>query len=95
MQAAITPAEKRFVHTMQLLGDSTRYQIFKLLASGQEMCVTEIATSIDVSPSAVSQHFRNFEMLDLVDRKRNGQKICYSLRKDDELVKKLRKIQGV
>ncbi len=81
--------EERIIHVMQLLGDKTRYKIFKLLMSGEEMCVSEIAERLDISVSAVSQHFRNFEMIGLVDKERMGQKICYALRADDEMVQKL------
>lgn len=85
----LSKEEERAIHIMQLLGDKTRYKIFKLLMSGEEMCVSDIAYRLNISVSAVSQHFRNFEMIGLVDKERMGQKICYALREDDEIVKKL------
>jgi DNA-binding transcriptional ArsR family regulator len=87
--------EKRLIHTLQLLGDKTRYSIFKLLASEEELCVSEIATRLSISPSAVSQHFRNFEMLRLVEKERMGQKICYVLNEDDLLVQELKQLTKV
>jgi predicted transcriptional regulator len=45
---------------------------------------------LEISPSAVSQHFRNFEMIGLVSKERIGQKICYALNDNDALVKELR-----
>lgn len=84
----LSTEEQRLVHAMQLLGDSTRFKIFKLLSSNEEYCVSEIASKLGVSPSAVSQHFRNFEMIGLVEKERMGQKICYVL-SDDELVSDL------
>ena len=84
--------EQRIVHAMQLLGDSTRFKIFKLLASKEELCVSEMATRLHISPSAVSQHFRNFEMLGLVEKERMGQKICYVLIDDDDLVIELKEL---
>lgn len=83
--------EKRIVHSMQLLGDSTRFKMFKLLSSNQELCVSEMASRLDISPSAVSQHFKSFEMLGLVTKQRTGQKICYVF-SDDELVMELREL---
>lgn len=83
---ALDDKEKRLVHTMQLLGDSTRFKIFKLLLGGKDLCVSEIASQLDISVSAVSQHFRSFELIGLVNKERTGQKICYELRKDDEFV---------
>ena len=94
MSTAITDKENRLIHAMQLLGDSTRYKIFKLMLSDREMCVSEIADSLDISASAVSQHFRNFEMLGLVDKQRYGQKICYALKKGDVLVDDLKKLSS-
>ncbi len=84
--------EKRVVYALQLLGDTTRFKIFKLLSSDQELCVSEIAGRLDISPSAVSQHFRNFEMIGLVSKDRRGQKICYTLNHNDPLVRELRVI---
>lgn len=86
---ALSQQEERVVHIMQLLGDKTRFKIVKLLISGQEMCVSEIAAKLNISVSAVSQHFRAFEMVGLVEKERMGQKICYALREDDEIVKKI------
>lgn len=85
----LTNAEERLVYAMQLLGDKTRFKIFKLLMTKNDMCVTEIATELGITLSAVSQHFRNFEMIGLVDKERVGQKICYMLKNDDLLVKEL------
>jgi DNA-binding transcriptional ArsR family regulator len=87
--------EKRLIHTMQLLGDKTRFNIFKLLASEEELCVSEIATRLNISPSAVSQHFRNFEILRIVEKERKGQKICYVLNEDDTLVQELKELTKV
>ncbi len=84
----ITQSEKRLIHAMQLLGDSTRFKMFKLLSSNQDLCVSEMANQLGISPSAVSQHFRSFEMLGLVTKQRTGQKICYVFT-DDELVNEL------
>jgi len=81
--------EERLVSTMQLLGDQNRFKIFKLLLSGREMCVSEIAEALNVSVPAVSQHFRIFELVGLVDKQRYGQKVCYMLKTEDKLVEEL------
>ena len=87
-RTTLSREEERLVRAMQILGDSTRFKIFKLLMTGDELCVTEIAAELKITLSAVSQHFRNFEMAGLVYKERMGQKICYFL-KDDSLVKEL------
>jgi DNA-binding transcriptional ArsR family regulator len=83
--------ENRIVHAMQLLGDSTRFKMFKLLSTNEDLCVSEMANRLGISPSAVSQHFRSFEMLGLVTKERDGQRICYVFT-NDELVSELRKL---
>lgn len=88
----VTASEQRLVHVLQLLGDKTRFKMFKLIANEQELCVSEIAQQLQISPSAVSQHFRQFEMLGLVEKERMGQKICYVLHSNDALVKELREL---
>lgn len=85
----LSKSEERLVYAMQLLGDKTRFKIFKLLMAHQEMCVTDIAAELNITVSAVSQHFRNFELIGLVDKERMGQKICYMLKHDDKLVKEI------
>lgn len=92
MNTTLNQQEERLIHTLQLLGDKTRFKIFKLLAQDHKMCVSEIAGSLDISVSAVSQHFRNFELLGLVQKERMGQKICYGLKSDDLFVKELIKL---
>ena len=84
--------EERLVNALQALGDKTRFKIFKILLSGKEMCVSEIAETLNISTPAVSQHFRIFELVGLVDKERYGQKICYKLKSDDVLVRQLIKL---
>jgi predicted transcriptional regulator len=68
--------------------------MFKLLNSDQDLCVSEMANRLGISPSAVSQHFKSFEMLGLVSKERTGQKICYVFT-DDILVQELRQLTKV
>lgn len=82
----LTINEERLANIMQTLGDVTRFKIFKLMQSGREMCVSEIAETIGVSVSAISQHFRIFELIGIVDKERDGQKICYKLKKNDGII---------
>jgi DNA-binding transcriptional ArsR family regulator len=79
---ALSSDELSLMYAMQLLGDKTRFKIFKLLLDQHEYCVSEIG----ISMSAVSQHFKQFEILGLVDKQRFGQKICYQLKADHALI---------
>ena len=87
--STLSQKETRLIHVMQLLGDKTRFKMFKLLADDHELCVSEIAARLDISVSAVSQHFRSFEILGIVHKQRMGQKICYELKEGDEFVQQL------
>jgi len=78
--------EEQLVNIMQLLGDKTRFKMFKVLLSKKEFCVSEVAERVGISVPAASQHFRIFELVGLVDRRRHGQMICYVL-KNDSLTK--------
>lgn len=71
------------------LGDSTRFQIVRLLQGGEDICVSEIADRVGITTSGVSQQLKVLEVAGLVSRERNGQKICYRLRKTDPIVRKL------
>lgn len=88
-QIYISKDEERLIFAMQLLGDKTRYKIFKLLMTRKEMCVADIAEELGVTSSAISQQFRNFELVGLVDKQRMGQKMCYMLKPNDHLVREL------
>lgn len=81
----LTVRSRQLVQVMQLLGDETRFKMFVLLMEHAEYCVTEIAWAIGVTPSAVSQHFRQLELVDLVRKVRKGKKICYEVNQSSEM----------
>lgn len=82
----LTKYEERLVRILQALADKTRYKMFKILLSKDEFCVSEVAEKVGISVPAASQHFRIFELVGLVDKKRYGQMICYVLKENDSLV---------
>lgn len=86
---ALSTNDDRFIQAMQLLGDETRYKMFKVLLEGQSPCVSEISAMLGVSVSAVSQQFKMFELSGLVKRNRHGQKICYQLSLNDPVIASL------
>lgn len=77
---------------LSALSDKTRYKIFKILLSKEEFCVSEVAEKVGISVPATSQHFRIFELVGLVDKKRYAQMVCYVLKEDDVLVQDLVKL---
>ncbi len=58
--------------------DPTRVKILSLLLE-QEMCVTCIASEVDLSQSAVSHQLRILKQMHLIKFRREGKNILYSL----------------
>ena len=65
----------------RVLGDETRTKILYLL-SHKELCVCDIASTLDMSLPAISHHLRLLKALRLVRYRRDGKMVYYSL--DDE-----------
>lgn len=68
------------------LGDPTRLRIVAALAS-QELCVGDLALAIGQSTSAVSHQLRQLRRLGLVQGRRDGRRVYYTL--DDRHVGRL------
>lgn len=76
---------------LELAGDPTRIRIFCLLFQTKEACVSDIAQSLNMSISAISHQLQLLKDNGLVETKRMGQNICYSL-KENEFTRQLKKI---
>ena len=68
--------------TFNALGDSTRFELFKLIAEQREICVSQLAQTLNISPACVSQHMKILTDAGLVTRIRTGQKVCYEISTD-------------
>lgn len=68
---------------LELAGDPTRIRIFCLLFKHEEICVSDIAEGLGMSISAVSHQLQLLKDNGLVETKRMGQNICYSLHEND------------
>jgi DNA-binding transcriptional ArsR family regulator len=64
--------------TFRALGDPTRVRILHALAHA-EICVCDLAATMNVSESAVSHQLRLLRSLRLVKSRREGRHIYYSL----------------
>lgn len=71
------------------LCDPGRFGVFRLLIAHHGMCVTDVARVFDTTVSAASQQLRVLEMVELVQKKRMGQMVCYELKKDNPIIKPL------
>lgn len=74
------------------LGDSGRFNIFRLLMDYHDVCVTDIANVFDITVSAASQQLRVLERLGLIIKIRMGQMVCYEINKENTIAKQLVKL---
>ncbi len=76
---------KTFIRVMKALSDPNRVRVLKLLQAG-ELCVCEIQNVLELAQSTVSKHMKILEDAGLVDRKRQGTWMIYSLADGSESV---------
>lgn len=73
----------------KILGDRTRIKLLSLLASEHELCVCDIAESLNMGQSAISHQLRVLRAARLVKFRKVGKEAIYSL-DDDHVVKLMR-----
>ncbi len=71
-----------------LLGGITRLKIIALLGCAGELCVCDLATILEMTPAAVSQHLGRLRLAGLVASRREKMTIFYR-RTDGELLPSL------
>lgn len=76
---------------LALAGDPTRIRILCVLFQARDVCVTDIAKSLDMTVSATSHQLQLLKDNGLLTTKRMGQNICYSL-KENGFTKQLKQI---
>jgi DNA-binding transcriptional ArsR family regulator len=74
------------VEIFKALSDPTRAQLVYLLTK-REMSVNELSENLPVSPSAVSHHLAKLRSIRLVNNRREGNQVFYSI--DDSHVRGL------
>lgn len=80
------PDENAFIEAADIfshLSDATRLRILWLLCHCEE-CVTNIATAVGMSDSAVSHHLRILKKSGLLKSRRIGKEVHYSLAVSEE-----------
>lgn len=65
-------------HLLKLISDSTRLTMLKVMQT-HDCCVCEFVEMFDISQPAISQHLKKLKEGGLVQEKRNGHWIFYSL----------------
>lgn len=77
---------QKLAETFKILGDQTRIKILSLLTNN-EMCVCDIAATLQMGQSAISHQLRVLRGARLVKFRKEGKEARYSL--DDEHVVRL------
>ena len=67
-----------FELAMKAVGDPTRTRILKLLEDGG-LCVCQVQAVLGLAPSTVSKHLTSLKIAGLVEDRRNGKWIEYTL----------------
>ena len=62
------------------LGDRHRLRILSALASGEELCVCDVAHVLEVAVSVASHHLRKLREMGILKDRDDGKMVYYSLR---------------
>ena len=73
------PDAERVGQLFSVLSDPTRIRILHALSMSSELCVCDLAFLVGASQSAVSHQLRTLRMADVVDRRKEGRTMFYSL----------------
>ena len=65
---------------LNLAGNEVRLKILLLLKTENELCPCDLSDILEMSVPAISQHLRKLKDADLVQRRKDGQTIYYSLK---------------
>ena len=69
---------QRMAEFFSFLGDANRLRILSVLAK-EELCVSDLATLLEMSESAVSHQLRNLRAMRLVGYRKQGRNVFYRL----------------
>ncbi|MCH7604708.1 winged helix-turn-helix transcriptional regulator [Patescibacteria group bacterium] len=89
IQKSIKREKERLPFVFDALADPTRLKIFRLFITHKDLCVTDLSKVCKISVPAVSYQLKIMEIVGLIEKERMGKMICYKLRKEDSLVKKI------
>ena len=92
VQKSVKQEAERLPFVFEALADGTRLKIFKLLVSHKDLCVTDLANVLKISVPGISYQLKLMEMAGLIEKERMGQMICYSLKKNDPVIKRVIKM---
>ena len=89
----LTAAEISFSRLSQILslaGNEVRLKILYLLEEEDELCPCDISDILEMSVPAISQHLRKLKDANIIQPRRQGQTIFYSMKQEHlEIIKPL------
>lgn len=89
LEMAIT-SFSRVSQVLSLAANDVRLKMLYLLKEENELCVCDLADILEMTIPAVSQHLRKLKDGNILQTRRNGQTIYYSLKEEHlEIVKPL------
>jgi ArsR family transcriptional regulator len=65
------------------LGDTTRFSLVERLHADQDICVSDLAEKLKITPAGASQQLKTLERAGILTRVRKGQRICYQVNSED------------
>ncbi len=75
----LDPTTKQLAETFALAGNAVRLKILILLQEEGKMCPCDLSDILKMNLSAVSQHLRKLKDGKLIESKRTGQTVFYSV----------------
>ena len=72
----------RLSQVLSLAGNDVRMKILYLLEEENELCVCDLADILEMTIPAVSQHLRKLKDANILQHRRSGQTIYYSLKEE-------------
>ena len=91
MKKKIINNQKELGVILRGVGDEQRLKLLCVLFKEKSKCVTSLAKETNLNIASTSHHLRTLYGLGLLEIKREGKNICYSL-KSEPLLKDLKKI---
>ena len=85
-KAVLKMAKKSFTHLSDILalaGNEVRLKILYLLEEEKELCPCDLADILGMTVPAVSQHLRKLKDGNIVEARKEGQTIYYSLTREN------------
>lgn len=86
IKKGLTADNSQLTAVFHALGDTNRFQIFKLLLH-KDVCVSDVANILSISSPAASQHLKILEMHGLVKRVKMKQEACYQIQMENPVIK--------